>query len=251
MTDQFNPQSGQPDSETIPHSAEGFGKIPQPSESFGNVPKASEAFRTVPKDSERFRSVPHPSERKENHTLTVREAARMFEAAGVARTERSLVNWCQRDAQGFGKLDAYYDTNERRYFITPQSVEAAIAEEKAKATKTGHEASETSGSVPNSPEKGQEETHSEPTRSEDTGRLKSLEQEILDLRIMNKGKDYFIDQLKEERKSLVAEQHTYVERLVSVSQQIGELKTKLLHSGTVEKTSTNEFSSPNSDAGIQ
>src|SRR5687767_4612967 len=127
MDDQSKSQSGESDSEKLPHRAEEFGKVPQPSESFGKIPKASEAFRTVPKDSERFRSLPHPSERKENHTLTVREVARLFETAGVARTERSIVNWCQRDAQGFGKLDAYYDQNERRYFITPQSVEAAIA----------------------------------------------------------------------------------------------------------------------------
>src|SRR5687768_9297092 len=108
MTDQLNSQPAQQESESIPRGAERFGKIPQPSESFGNVPHTSEVFRTVPKDSERFRSVPHQPERKENHTLTVREVARMFEAAGVARTERSIVNWCQRDAQGFGKLDAYY-----------------------------------------------------------------------------------------------------------------------------------------------
>jgi len=64
-----------------------------------------------------------------------RKVTRMFEAAGVARTERSIVNWCQHNAQGFGKLDAYYDANERRYCITPQSVELAIKEEQAKAAK--------------------------------------------------------------------------------------------------------------------
>src|SRR6202043_2905327 len=75
------------------------------------------------------------AERKENHTLTVREAARLFESAGVARTERSITNWCQPNRTGVARLDAYYDPNERKYYISPQSVELAIAEEKAKAAK--------------------------------------------------------------------------------------------------------------------
>lgn len=74
--------------------AEAFRTLPHDSATFGNVPKASEPFRRLPHDSESFGNIPHRSERKENHTLTVREVARMFESAGVARTERSIVNWC-------------------------------------------------------------------------------------------------------------------------------------------------------------
>jgi hypothetical protein len=61
--------------------------------------------------------------------------ARMFETAGVARTERSITNWCQPNKSGIARLDAYFDPNERRYFITPQSTELEIQEEKAKAVK--------------------------------------------------------------------------------------------------------------------
>ena len=70
--------------------------------------------------------------RRENHTLTVREVARLFEAAGVSRTERSITNWCQPNKTGIARLDAYLDPNERKYFITPESVEAAIQEELAR-----------------------------------------------------------------------------------------------------------------------
>jgi hypothetical protein len=98
---------------------------------------------------ESFRNVPQASERKENHTLTVREVARLFEAAGVARSERSIVNWCQPNRQGIPRLYSYYDPHERKYFITPQSAEAAIAEEKAKAAaKTPPEPSESFRTVP-------------------------------------------------------------------------------------------------------
>lgn len=53
----------------------------------------------------------------------------MFEAAGVARTERSVINWCQPNWQGIPRCDSYRDPNERKYQITPQSVEAVIQEE--------------------------------------------------------------------------------------------------------------------------
>jgi len=54
----------------------------------------------------------------------------------VARTERSLINWCQPNRQGFTRLDSYYDPNERKYFITLQSVEAVIQEEIHRAIKS-------------------------------------------------------------------------------------------------------------------
>ncbi len=79
--------------------------------------------------------------------MTVREVARMFEAAGVARTERSIVNWCQPNRTGIARLDSYLDPNERRYYISPQSVKLAIAEEKAKAAKI-NEPAESFGSIP-------------------------------------------------------------------------------------------------------
>ena len=105
------------------------------SEWFRTVRNPAEEVGTIPKGAESFRTLREVAERKANHTLTVREVARMFEAAGVARTERSIVNWCQPNRMGIARLDCYFDPNERKYFITLQSVELAIAEEKAKADK--------------------------------------------------------------------------------------------------------------------
>ncbi len=116
-------QSNNPDS--VPHSSAEFGTVQNGSESFRTVPQASESFGKVRNDSARFGNIPHVSERKENHSLTVREAARMFEAAGVARTERSITNRCQPNRTGVARLDAYFDPNERKYYLTPQSVELA------------------------------------------------------------------------------------------------------------------------------
>ena len=207
MTDLFN---SQPDSE-------GFGTVPQDSESFRTVPNVSEPFRTMRNDSESFRSVPNNSERKENHSLTVREAARLFEAAGVARTERSITNWCQMNAQGIARLDAYFDPNERKYFITPQSIELAIAEEQAKAAKV-NTPSEPVGNVPHSAERKATASEALPQDSE---RIRILEKELMDSMILNKGKDYLIDQLKQEREGIFGQ-------LLDASRKVGELETRLL-----------------------
>ncbi len=203
---------------TVPNHAENFGKVPNDSETFGTIPKASESFRRVPNPSENFGGLPHVSERKEYCTLSVREAARMFEAAGVARTERSIINWCQVNKQGVARLENYFDPNERKYFISPQSVELAIQEEKAKAAK-GIESKEPSETIPNVSERARKEAHS--ALDTDAERVKELEKEIIDLKITNRGKDFFIEQLQKEREGFVRE-------IITSNRKVGELETKLL-----------------------
>jgi len=172
------------------------------------VPKTSESFGKVRNDSARFGNVPKASERKENHTLTVREAAKRFEEAGVARTERSIINWCQPNRHGISRLDSYFDPNERRYYITPQSVEMAISEEKAKAERTP--VSEPIGNVWNDAEKPDEGDE-----------VNELQGKIRDLEITNRAKDYFIGRLEKER-------NIFFEQLLTANRNVGELETKLL-----------------------
>jgi len=155
----------------------------------------------------------------------VREVARMFESAGVARTERSIINWCQPNKLGIPRLDAYFDPNERRYFISSQSVDLAIKEEQAKAAKSGS-GSEPVGTIPQ-----RSETHADPPSAHeaiDVEDTKNLMQEIMDLKITNRAKDYFIEQLKNEREGFALERKDYVEKLINSNRQIGELETKLL-----------------------
>ena len=207
----------------VPHHSAEFGKLRKASESFRTVPKVSEPFGKIRNDAERFGNVPQGSERKQNHSLTVRESARIFEAAGVARTERSIVNWCQPSRIGIPRLDSYFDPNERKYYITPQSVELAIAEEKAKAAKI-NEPSETIGTVPNDSERPSTTAgSSEP----DEKRLKDLEHEVMDLKITNRGKDFFIEQLKNGYSAFAEERQGYVEKLMSFNRKVGELETQL------------------------
>ena len=193
------------------------------SESFGNVPNASASFGNVPQPSEPFRTVRNISERTENHTLTVREVARLFEQEGVARTERSIINWCRINRQGVARLDAFFDENDGRYHITPQSVTRAIEEERAKQS--------ANGTAPIAPAAETEiPKHSETTsrhnseNGEQRGRVKELERQNRDLEITTRAKDYYIEQLSKERGQL----H---EQLIGMSRYVGELETQMLQLG--------------------
>ena len=55
-----------------------------------------------------------------------------------------------------------------------------------------------------------------------------MKQEIMDLKITNRGKDYFIEQLQKDREALVTERKEYIAQLVNVSRQVGELEAKLM-----------------------
>lgn len=194
------------------------GQSPETTETSADVPQASAEFRTLPNDAEVFGTVPQVAERKENHTLTVRETARMFETSGVARTERSIINWCQPNRQGIARLDSYFDPNERKYFITPQSVEVVIQEELQRAKK--------STEAPGSESFGRTVTHvkhsqnTNTVKAVDERKVQELEREIRDLKITNRAKDMYIEQLKDERGS-------FFEKLLSANRTVGQLEMKL------------------------
>ena len=235
MADQPNPQQDQRDQGPLPQNADAFGHIPNISADFGTVPHVAAAFRKVP----------NGPERSENHTLTVREVTRMFEGAGVARTERSIVNWCQRDAQGSAKLDAYYDHNERRYFITPESVNRAIEEELAKQQRRSDPIPPpVTEPFPQFSEDARTTRPSKPADPEDA----SLQQKIIDLTITNRVKDQVIgikDQLITE---LQERDRNYVERLIATGHRIGELETQLKQLNAPDQSHVRRLSpDPNSD----
>ncbi|MGE0682424.1 MAG: hypothetical protein AB7P69_16180, partial [Candidatus Binatia bacterium] len=100
------------------------------SESFGNLPHDAAPFGTVPHPAETFGNVPHVTEKTEAHTLTVREAAKHFEAAGVARTERSIINWCNLCIPAMSSSQT-----RRRRAVTPSMANSVRVE--AKASRSG------------------------------------------------------------------------------------------------------------------
>ena len=201
--------------------SERVGPVPKTSEQFGTIPYHSEPFRTVPTGSESFRTPRNRSERRSAHTLTVKEVARMFEAAGVSRTERSIVKWCQPNRHDLTRLDAFFDSNERKWFITQESVELAIAEEQARAARRNEAVpndSEPDGSIPKGSESPIEALGMATATA--TQRVKELETQVLDLKILNGGKDFLIDQLRKERDG-------FLTQLVDYSRHVGQLENKL------------------------
>ena len=138
--------------------------------------------------------------------------------AGVARTERSSINWCQPNRQGIARLDSYFDPNERKYYTTPQSVEAVIQEEIQRAKKTSDVlVSEAFG---NHVEPVKHSPTTASAKAVEDRKVQELEREILDLKIANRGKDYLIDQLKDERTG-------FFENLLSANRTVGQLETQL------------------------
>jgi chromosome segregation ATPase len=126
---------------------------------------------------------------------------------------------------GIARLENYFDPNERKYFISPKSVDQVIQEEIAKAAK----AVDPSTRQEHLPKDSETEKPLTAASSEaDPGRLRELEKEIIDLKITNRGKDYFIEQLQKEREGFVDERAGYVEKLMSFNRKVGELENKLL-----------------------
>jgi hypothetical protein len=109
-------------------TADDGGKVPNPSEGARNdateVRNVSEGTPSL--ISEQRRTAPACSAQHESCTITVREAARIFEDAGVPRTERAITNWCNRNARGITRLDCCYNEAERKYFIAPNSIDRVV-----------------------------------------------------------------------------------------------------------------------------
>lgn len=220
------------------------GNVPQDAADNGNVPQPAADFGTMPQTTASFGMMQHHSEKSENHTITVREAARHFESAGVARIERSIVNWCQPNKQGVTRLDCYFDPNERKYYITPQSIERAIQEEKAKIARHGEplpHGAETARETAHPSQQGGTRNREAETTVEDkesksplessepkADHARELEREVMDLRIANRGKDYFIERLEKIHEQFAVERQGYVERLIQSNRKVGELETRLL-----------------------
>ena len=100
----------------------------------------------------------------------------------------------------------------------PQSVEAVIQEEIQRAKKsTEAPGSESFGS---SVESVKHSSDAVTTNAVDGRKVLELEREIRDLKITNRAKDMFIEQLKGERSG-------FFEKLLSANRTVGQLEAKL------------------------
>ncbi len=214
-----------------------------PSEDFTgtHVPEQSGTIGNVQEHSENVLD----SVQKANHTLTVKEVLTMFWNKDVEITERAITKYCHPNRQGVQLLDAYFDENERKFFITPESVPSAIEEVRARKLKM----KQNYGGIQNSPEQEQrtgqnvrehsgreESVPEEPvkqTPGEDKEKIKELEEKVFDLSVSNKAKGQIIEHMQEERKETI-------ETMRNDRTFIGKLKTKLLQLGAPENSIVEE-----------
>ena len=231
-----------------PHqSSEPFGTGRNDSEPFGSVRNRSEEVGTIPNLSEEL-------DRVEKYSLTVRDVAHMFEEAGVPRTERSILNWCAPTPHGMPRLTCQYEPNERRWFITEESVRRAVAEEIAKQRELdarsaqAHEPpSADQGNVNRTKEDEREDRTEErvaygerSTAAEKEKIIRELEYKLRDEQIASRAKDMALNRMEKERADLF-------DQVVKWSHRVGVLETKLLQleapkqTREEEKTFTNMY----------
>jgi hypothetical protein len=102
-------------------------------------------------------------------------------------------------------------------------VELAIGEEKARAARRNEPVrndSEPGGGVPNGSEAGSQKSGED---TEAAARVKLLESQVLDLKILNGGKDFLIEQLRKEREGLMNQATNYSRRIGHMEAELRQL----------------------------
>jgi hypothetical protein len=179
--------------------------------------------------------------RTEAHTLTTREAMKMFEAAGIPRAQRSIERYCQQR-----NLDCLPDAIERRQYITQASVETLIGQQKELAARhpkaTAEQMSPTDGddterraattatneSVKHgTPEKHEEKRapgEYEERMKEMEARIKELENEKFNLEIDKRARDQVVGMLREQ---MTQQTQVFSTQISQTSRRVGQLETEM------------------------
>lgn len=214
---------------------EDFSSAQKPSEDLSNVLKDTQDFTGLHSPSRRSSGfgrgkkypgaeVPHPGNERGDHMI-MEEAYTLFENQGERRSVRMIAEYCKN-----GELVCFYDSDDKRWHITRESVENKINKIKdlnaRKAAVPPRSTSEHFSEDPAPPQRPSEEI---PPRHESTTPpsedIKKLEQEIFDLKVLNKSKDMYITQLIEDREK---EREQLLVRIESSNRLVGRFKAKLL-----------------------
>ena len=182
------------------------------------------------------------SVRREEHNLTTREALQLFEAAGLSRNQRSIERYCAD-----GKLDAFFESDEQRYYVSRASVDRLIGQlieiknRHAILSAVGPAISD--GIRPaTTPTRQDREERQESADHADIKELqtklatledekKKLEEKNFTLSYEKKASDQVVtmmrEQLKEDRKEFFQQMDKLVKEIGETKQLVGELQTQL------------------------
>jgi hypothetical protein len=213
-----------------------------PNEPYSNVLNPSEPFRTVQQSSEDFSNLQSISKRAGgvgrgkkyrdaeipeqgyDHAdfVLMEDAYIMFESGGERRSVRMIAEYCKT-----GELVCIYDSDDKRWHITRESIEGKIGKIKAlnarrKPATPPPSTSETFNEPPPAAQRPAEEIRQDrEAASPPADEIKKLEQEIFDLKVLNKSKDLYIARLVDVNEKLLT-------RVETTSSLMGRLKEKLL-----------------------
>jgi hypothetical protein len=182
------------------------------------------------------------SVRREEHHLTTREALRLFEEAGLPRNQRSIERYCAD-----GKLDAFFDPDEQRYYISRASAERLIGqllEIRARHEPVNVVGPARSDGIRPAPTGSRQEPDVRQSETEHP-RIQELENEVVTLKteIKKLEEQHFTvsyekraseqmvtmlrEQLKEDRKEFFQQMDKLMKEVGETRQLVGQLETRL------------------------
>jgi hypothetical protein len=176
------------------------------------------------------------SVRREEHNLTTRETLQLFEAAGLPRNQRSIERYCAD-----GKLDAFFESDESRYYISRASVERLIGH--LLEIKARHEAVSSVGIRPAAtPLRQMSDERQDAAAPHEIQELekklaaverekKEIEEKNFTLSYEKKASEQMVtmmrEQIKEDRKDFFQQMDKLVKQMGETNQLVGELQTQL------------------------
>jgi hypothetical protein len=159
--------------------------------------------------------------------VLMEQAYALFENGGERRSVRMIAEYCKT-----GELVCIYDSDDKRWHITRDSIQGKIEKIKSlNARKAAIAPQHTSEpfteppAAPQRPPENQRPKEEAPPQTESDSSsfslIKKLRKRILNLRILNQGKDYVIEQMHKEREQ-------FLTRIETSSHRVGELETQVL-----------------------
>jgi hypothetical protein len=218
------------------NDTEDYRTLQKSSENYSNIQKTSEEFNDPSKRNigvgrgKKYPGADIPeSEFERDDYIVMEEAYMLFEGKGERRSVRMIAEYCKT-----GELICLYDSDDKRWHISKESVENKIEKIKAlnarKVQSEPHSTSQQNSEEFNTTRESKNNSYKR-EEIENTyeleQKIKELEKENMDLKITNRGKDYFIEQLQEQRKQFGTEREQYIKELVGSSKKIGILETQL------------------------
>jgi hypothetical protein len=210
--------------------SEAFGSVPQSSEAFGDLQNTSKRTSGVGR-GKKYDDAEIPDQNIGHDFVIMEQAYALFESQGERRSMRSIGQYCKT-----GELVCVYDSDDKRWHITRESIDQKIQRIKdlnARRAATAPQQNPQPNSepfteppaAPQRPQEYQRPKEEVPPQNESDSSpfavIKKLRKRILNLRILNQGKDYLITQLQEERGQLLT-------RIETSNRLVGELKHQLL-----------------------